>query len=149
MMSGAKFSYELNLKNRNERLLQSGDSSLKVVLAVDDMPLVLNNIAAILGSRYTVLLAKDGRTALSILAKQHVDLVLLDQGMSGMPGNEVLGAIRSVSSLKNLPVLFLSATITEEFINLVAPLRPAGYIVKPFNPNNLLKTIERILYSGA
>ncbi|MDR0910853.1 MAG: response regulator [Spirochaetaceae bacterium] len=142
------FDYERKILAQNISVAEKKDAAeaeKKVILAVDDMPEMLNNIASILGKQYTVLLAKDGWTAIELLKVRHVDLVLLDHGMSKVSGTETLKEIRKIPKLADIPVVFVSATINLDFIQKTAALKPAGYVVKPIEPEALRKTVMKVL----
>jgi putative two-component system response regulator len=142
--------FEQELMLRNSKTLNQAKQNDKAnprftILAVDDMPQVLNTIASILSSHYNVILAKDGWMAGELLKQRSIDLMLLDQGMSEISGLEFLGRIRALPATANLPVVFLTATVTKELIIKAKPLHPAGFLVKPIKPDVLLSTIASIL----
>jgi len=83
-----------------------------VILIVDDEPDALQlfgRIITSLGSRYRVLLARDGREALDILGEQRADLILLDLVMPNMDGFQFLDRRRQDPYLQDIPVLVISA----------------------------------------
>ncbi len=89
--------------------------------------------------------ADDGTTALNVLKKEKVDLVLTDWNMPKMNGLELLKAIRKDPNLKHLPVIMVTAEALNE--NIIAALKAGvnNYIVKPFNAQTLEKKIEDVL----
>ena len=79
---------------------------IPVILAVDDEPVVRQVLANHLSpAGYRLLRASSGSEALSVLAKEAVDLVLLDVMMPRMSGYEVCRQIREAHPLEELPVL--------------------------------------------
>lgn len=89
--------------------------------------------------------ADDGTTALNVLKKEKVDLVLTDWNMPKMNGLELLKAIRKDPNLKHLPVIMVTAEALNE--NIIAALKAGvnNYIVKPFNAQTLEKKIEDVI----
>ncbi len=89
--------------------------------------------------------ADDGTTALNVLKKTPVDLVLTDWNMPKMNGLELLKAIRKDPNLKHLPVIMVTAEALNE--NIIAALKAGvnNYIVKPFNAQTLEKKLEDVL----
>lgn len=87
---------------------------------------------------HNVLEAPDGMTALNILKKEHVDLVLLDLMMPGIDGFRTLKKIREEN---NIPVIIVSAKTAESDKILGLNMGADDYIVKPFQP---MEAIARI-----
>ena len=84
----------------------------KTVLVVDDEPDAVQLFWRMLvssGRGYHVLLASDGREALSIIRKQHPDVVLLDLIMPNMDGFQLLTLMRGDAELRSVPVVIISA----------------------------------------
>lgn len=116
------------------------------ILVVDDfstMRRIIKNLLRELGYK-NVLEADDGVSALRILQKTPVDLIITDWNMPEMSGLELLRAIRSTESLKNLPVLMATAEAKREQIIQAAEAGVNAYIVKPFNGSTLEEKIYRI-----
>lgn len=117
----------------------------KSILVVDDSPLVLRNIKAMLEPRYKVFLATSGEQALKCIPKESPDLILLDYEMPEMNGKEVFEKIKADAYSKEIPVIFLTGVADKEHIYAVLQLNPAGYFLKPPNRSKLLEAIEGIL----
>ncbi|MBU4548388.1 MAG: response regulator, partial [Euryarchaeota archaeon] len=92
---------------------------------------------------YNVLnLVLTGKEAIKFLAEYRPDLVLMDINLKGkMDGTE---AAQKISSL-SIPVVFLSAYSDNKTLEKVKKSAPYGYMVKPFDTNNLQVTIETAL----
>jgi len=104
------------------------------VLIVDDENSNIISLTHILGSEYTVFTVKNGQTALKVAEKQQPDVILLDIIMPEMDGYDVIAALKSSETTKNIPVIFitgLSNAIDEE---KGLSLGAADYIGKPFSP---------------
>jgi len=81
-------------------------------LIVDDEPDALHLFGRMLASaerRYRVLLARDGREALSIIGEFRPDVILLDLAMSNMNGFQFLEAKSQNAALHDIPVIVISA----------------------------------------
>ena len=111
------------------------------VLVVDDsdfMRMMLEDILTHHG--HTVLQAKDGQECLDLLQNEAVDVCLLDLGMPGMDGMEVLRRIKE--SQPELKVVMLSALSQESNVRQALQLGADAFVVKPFQPSCLIERIE-------
>ena len=125
------------------------DKSMKV-LVVDDfstMRRIIRNLLREIGFTNTVE-ADDGSTALPILKQGGIDFVITDWNMPGMPGIELLNAVRRDENLKHIPVLMVTAEAKREQIVQAAQAGINGYIVKPFTAETLQQKIEKIFASA-
>ncbi len=82
----------------------------KKVLAVDDSPTYLQELASVLREdRYDVVLARSGEEALELLAVERVDCILLDLLMPGIGGKETCRRIKASPSGRDIPLIMLTA----------------------------------------
>jgi len=88
--------------------------------------------------------ADDGKTALPMLKTGKFDFLITDWNMPGMPGIELLRALRADESLKGLPVLMVTAEAKREQIVEAAQAGINGYVVKPFTASTLEEKIGNI-----
>jgi DNA-binding response OmpR family regulator len=80
------------------------------ILAVDDSPTFLHELAALLrGEGYDVAMARSGEEALELLAVEPVDCILLDLIMPGLSGDETCRRIKSVPVVRDAPVIMLTS----------------------------------------
>ncbi|MEI7446849.1 MAG: chemotaxis response regulator CheY [Burkholderiales bacterium] len=93
--------------------------------------------------------AEDGQVALQKLRASRFDFVVSDINMPNMTGFELLKAIRADDTLKDLPVLMVTAEARKEDIVLAAQSGASGYIVKPFNKATLEDKVQKILQKTA
>jgi two-component system chemotaxis response regulator CheY len=93
--------------------------------------------------------ADDGKTALPILQQGNIDFLVTDWNMPGMPGLDLLKAVRADPKLAKLPVLLVTAEAKREQIVEAAQAGVNGYVVKPFTAQTLKEKIEKILASKA
>ena len=89
--------------------------------------------------------AEDGQVALNMLKSIHYDFVVSDINMPNMNGFDLLKNIRAEESLKNLPVLMVTAEAKKEDIVLAAQNGASGYIVKPFTKATLEEKLTKII----
>jgi diguanylate cyclase (GGDEF)-like protein len=80
----------------------------KIILVIDDDPLMLGALTSILSPVYHVKAARDGSTGLVLANKYDVDLILLDVVMKNMSGYEVLDALKENDKTKETPVIFIT-----------------------------------------
>jgi len=119
---------------------------MRILLVEDDELLGAGVRDALERARYGLEWVRDGRQALAALRAGAFDLVLLDLGLPGMDGLEVLGSLRAGGGAT--PVLVLTARDT-------APQRVAGldagaddYLVKPFDVDELLARVRALQRRG-
>jgi len=115
----------------------------KTILITDDELRIRKLVADfLLREGYTVLEADNGRTALEILEKEKVDLIILDVMMPEQDGLSVCREIRKKSSI---PVIMLTAK-SEEIDQLFAfELGADEYVTKPFSPKILTARVNALL----
>jgi two-component system chemotaxis response regulator CheY len=120
-------------------------------LVVDDfstMRRIIKNLLHDLG--YTnVTEADDGATALPVLQAGGIEFLITDWNMPGMPGLDLLKAVRADEKLKGMPVLMLTAEAKREQIVEAAQAGVNGYVIKPFTAITLKEKIDKILESRA
>lgn len=120
-------------------------------LVVDDfstMRRIIKNLLNDLGYA-NVSEADDGQTALPILQAGGIDFLVTDWNMPGMPGLDLLKAVRSDPKLAKLPVLMLTAEAKREQIIEAAQAGVNGYVIKPFTAVTLKEKIDKILEQRA
>ena len=120
-------------------------------LVVDDfstMRRIIKNLLNDLGYQ-NVQEADDGQTALPILQAGGIDFLVTDWNMPGMPGLDLLKAVRSDPKLAKLPVLMLTAEAKREQIIEAAQAGVNGYVIKPFTAVTLKEKIDKILEQRA
>jgi two-component system chemotaxis response regulator CheY len=121
------------------------DKNMKI-LVVDDfstMRRIVKNILRQLNF-VNILEADDGTTALEVLQKDKVDLVVSDWNMPKMTGLELLKAIRIDDALKHIPFLMVTAEAQQENIIEAVKSGVNNYIVKPFTAETLSQKINQI-----
>ena len=121
------------------------DKNMKV-LVVDDfstMRRIVKNILRQLGF-VNIVEADDGTTAVGILEREKVDLIISDWNMPQMTGIELLRHVRSSEEIKDTPFLMVTAEAQQENIIEAVKAKVSNYIVKPFTADTLNEKIEKI-----
>ena len=106
------------------------------ILIVDDIDTNIDILLELLGEKYDVLVAVDGKTALDIARKEKIDLVLLDIMMPEMDGYEVCERLKSSEETQNIPVLFITAKTDEDSIEKAYDIGGSDYIQNHLNHVN-------------
>ena len=112
------------------------------LLLVDDNLEFLDFVSDSLSSLYRIYHASDGTSALDILQKEHIDLVISDVMMPNMSGLELCQKIRSDRKLSGIPVILLTAKSEDTDKVLGLNLGADDYVTKPFNPVELLARVR-------
>lgn len=121
------------------------------ILLVEDEPLISDGIkTALIDNGYTVDIVDNGQWAINVLNKETFNLIILDIGLPGTGGLEVLTNLRKNNHQnQNIPVLMLSARDTIE--DKITGLEKGAddYMVKPFDVNELIARIRALLRRSA
>ncbi len=122
----------------------------KTILAVDDSASMRQMIGVTLRTAgYEVVEAADGDEALEYARKHRVDLVLADVNMPGIDGITLVAQLRTLPSYHLTPLLLLTTESSQERKLQGKQAGATGWMVKPFNPEQLLATLERVLSNKA
>lgn len=114
----------------------------KKILVVDDDGTMLRTIRSWLSEKYQVFMVNSGTAAITFLAKNQVDLVLLDYEMPVITGPKVLEMLRSEPATSDIPVMFLTVKSDRESVMQVISLKPEKYLLKTMPPAELLANID-------
>ncbi|WP_026527649.1 response regulator [Butyrivibrio sp. VCD2006] len=114
----------------------------KSILIVDDDAQYLTMVREWLRGTYKVSMANSGMQAIKWLAKNKVDLILLDHEMPITTGPQVLEMLRSEDETKNIPVMFLTGKGDKESVMAVVALKPEGYFLKSIDRAELLEKLN-------
>jgi len=119
----------------------------KTVLVIDDDEMNLQIAKMILERKLPceVICAAGGVEGIEVLRNRRVNLVLLDVLMPDLDGIETLQQIRDDTTIKDVPVMMLTASGDMENVKHAAELGVEDYIKKPFMPADLIKRVEKKL----
>ncbi|PCH59978.1 MAG: response regulator [Gammaproteobacteria bacterium] len=116
------------------------------ILAVDDSASMRQMVTFTLkGAGYQVTEAKDGREALNIAKSKKFSLVITDVNMPNMDGITLTKELRSLANYKFTPILTLTTESSAEKKQAGKAAGATGWIIKPFNPDQLLATVKKVL----
>ncbi|MFQ6100670.1 MAG: response regulator transcription factor [Anaerolineae bacterium] len=119
----------------------------KVVVCIEDEPEMIDLVKLILGRKgFDLVGAVGGREGLETVRKLKPDLVLLDLMMPDMDGWEVYQQMKADDELKGIPVVVVTAKA--QSIDKVLGLHIAkvdDYVTKPFGPQELLQSVNKVL----
>lgn len=119
----------------------------KKILIVDDVSsirMLARSMLLEVGFRY-VAQAKNGLEALNLLRRKHFDLIICDWNMPVMDGLKLFKEIDADPELKNISFIMLTSSSESEKVKVAISLGITSYILKPFNPNTLVKHILEAL----
>jgi two-component system, chemotaxis family, chemotaxis protein CheY len=118
----------------------------KKILTVDDSASMRQMVLFTLqGAGYEVVQTCDGVEALDWARQSSVDLVLTDVHMPRMDGITLVRELRGLMSYKFVPMLILTTESSQEKKMDGKRAGATGWIVKPFNPVQLLATVARVI----
>jgi len=116
------------------------------ILAVDDSASMRQMVAFTLkGAGYNVTEAADGQQALSLAKSRKFGLVLTDVNMPNMDGITLTRELRGLPEYKFTPILTLTTESAADKKQAGKAAGATGWIVKPFNPEQLLATVKKVL----
>ena len=117
-----------------------------VILAVDDSESIRQMVRHTLEhAGYSVVQAADGAAALDYAKKKGADLVLTDINMPNLDGIALCKELRNLPHYKGVPILMLTTESEPDMKVLGKQAGATGWLVKPFNPSQLLATLARVL----
>lgn len=116
------------------------------ILAVDDSASMRQMVAFTLKSAgFDVAEAEDGQAALDLAKTEKFKLVLADVNMPRMDGITLVKNLRTLADYKFTPLLMLTTESTPEKKMEGKAAGATGWLVKPFNPEQLVATVQRVL----
>ena len=117
----------------------------KRILTIDNSKTIRDMLMLTLADAgFEVLQAVDGQDGLDVLGKERVDVVITDINMPRMDGYEVIRQMRSNSAHKTTPILVLTTESEADKKDLARVAGATGWMVKPFDPDRLIATINKV-----
>lgn len=121
------------------------DVSLPLLMIVEDNPAVAEYISLILQTHYRVIKACDGFDAINKASKSLPDIIVTDLMMPGMDGYQLCHSIRQSQVMSDVPIIIVSARSEDNDRVRGYEDGADGYLLKPFNPNELIALLSRLL----
>lgn len=117
----------------------------KILIAEDEQDIRTLITFTLQFAGHQVVAFKDGQEALEAAGGEMPDLILMDVRMPRMDGYEACRHMKADPSIKNIPVVFLSAKGQESEINNGYEAGAAEYLLKPFAPDELTQRVNSLL----
>ncbi len=127
----------------------TGEKAKKTVLIVDDDITYMRTVYEWLKGSYHVGMATNGVQAISYLAKNKADLVLLDYEMPIANGPQVLSMLKNDAETGQIPVMFLTGHGDKDSVLSVVGLSPVDYLLKTIDKETLLKKLDDFFIKNA
>ncbi len=149
---GRSFERPINVKMIAETLREDAFDvdnvkNKKHILVVDDSGTMLRTIKGWLEGKYRVSMVNSATSAISFLAVNQPDLILLDYEMPVCSGPQMLEMIRSEIKTENIPVIFLTSKGDKESVTKVLSLKPQGYLLKSMPSTQIIEAIDNFFVS--
>jgi two-component system chemotaxis response regulator CheY len=118
----------------------------KTILVVDDSGSVRQQVSMVLRrAGFAMLEAADGREGVAMVdSNRNIDMVICDINMPNMNGLQMVEKIKGQPENKSLPILMLTTEAQPSLVKRAKEAGAVGWIVKPFDPNQLVLTVERL-----
>ncbi|WP_287387295.1 response regulator [Lachnospira sp.] len=143
------FKRPINIKNLTVVLEEVMDKRSKIeekkrILVCDDDGTMLRTMKSWLNEKYQVFMVNSGMSAITFLATNKVDLILLDYEMPVISGAKVYEMIKSEKDTANIPVMFLTAKSDKDSVMEVLSLnpKPEAYLLKSQSKEVVLSSIN-------
>jgi DNA-binding response OmpR family regulator len=118
----------------------------KKILVADNSSTIRKVAESLLEKQgYEVLCAKDGTSAWDMAKTKTPDLIFWDDSLPNLDGHSVCEKVKKHDELKNTPVIILLTKDQKEKEEELKQVGADGFMVKPFNPKDILKTVEEFL----
>ena len=121
----------------------------RILIAEDDYDLRVIVSDFLTTSGYSVMAVPNGSDALDVMPALQPQLLILDFSMPKMDGWSVLAQLRARAETQDLPIIAFTAHALSEDQEKARLAGCDGFITKPFNPNDLLNEIRRLLPPAA
>jgi len=123
--------------------LEQQSEEQAAILVVDDNPLIVNVLRSLLDSEhYQVYVSQDGTEALEVLGSKSIDVIICDVMMPRMDGYALHDQVRGKPELSHIPFVFLTALSDQGEITKGKEVGADDYLVKPFDPRELLAVVK-------
>lgn len=117
----------------------------KILIAEDDKDIRELIVLTLQFHGFDVVSAEDGQAAVEKAPTDEFDLILMDVRMPRMTGYEACAKLKQMEATRDIPIIFLSAKGQEAEIATGLQAGAADYVLKPFAPDQLVATINKVL----
>ncbi|MBI4467352.1 MAG: response regulator [Acidobacteria bacterium] len=119
---------------------------MKVLLAEDEEDIRrLATLCLARGGQWQVVQASDGEECLALARRERPDVILLDAMMPKLDGFQTCQRLKASAATKDIPVIFLTASVQEWETKRGLALGAIGYLYKPFDPLQLRQQVLDLL----
>ena len=129
----------------SEQLATTADDEAYRLLVVDDNVELLMLMSQLLGSKYHVSTATNGKEALEIIQKEELDIIISDVMMPVMDGLELTRRIKNDPNSRHLPIILLTAKMQDEDREEALRIGADSFVTKPFKMSDLELRINNIV----
>jgi DNA-binding response OmpR family regulator len=127
-------------------MLKQDQNPRPVIVVADDDEDILILVSFRLGrAGHEVLTARNGQEALDLICERRPDAAVLDVKMPKLTGIDVVKHVREDESVRDMPVILLSAGVQEDTIASGFEAGANDYIRKPFSPDDLVERLDKVL----
>jgi two-component system chemotaxis response regulator CheY len=118
----------------------------RTILVVDDSCSVRQHVSLVLQrAGFETAQAADGQEGLAMVdSNRNIDMVICDINMPNMNGLEMVEKIKAKPENKSLPILMLTTEGQASLVKRAKLAGAIGWIVKPFNPRQLVQTVNHL-----
>jgi DNA-binding response OmpR family regulator len=127
-------------------MLEQDTATRPVIVVADDDEDILILVSFRLDrAGHEVLTARNGQEALDLICERRPDAAVLDVKMPKLTGIDVVKQVRERESVRDTPVILLSAGVQEDTIARGFEAGANDYIRKPFSPDDLVQRLDQVL----
>jgi len=120
----------------------------KKILIIDDHRETRELISKMLtNEEWRVITAPGGREGIQVARLQLPDIILLDMEMPHLDGIQTCKAMKRIPRVKKIPIIFLTANKDVESVKEAMKAGGSDYIIKPFDPDQLMNRVHKVLSS--
>ena len=120
----------------------NNDSRGTILWADDEIDFLKSHVLYLEEKGYKVLPVNSGEDAFDTFRKESIDLILLDEMMTGMDGIETLKKIKNIQP--EIPIIMITKNEEEWLMEEAIASQISNYLIKPVNPNQILLAIKII-----
>jgi two-component system chemotaxis response regulator CheY len=125
--------------------MHTGELTMRILI-VDDSPTIRDITSATLrDAHYEVIEASHGVEGLKLLETEEVDMIISDLNMYQMGGFEFVSRVRVNPKFTFTPILFLTTEDSEDCRQMGREVGATGWMLKPFEPSELIKVVNRLV----